>query len=123
MNISQSINLNFVEYNVSNAWPYGDELMHEVKPKTQLLSKPFVEPVSTLAVEQQDELKAMLDFFDDYQKSLLKAALDEFKEESKGLSLEELGEAFYQIVSDVFDYDDSSAKLTSAYSGLVDIYI
>lgn len=123
MNVAQNIQLNFVEYNVSRAWPYGDSLMNPKQSSPLLYPKHFVEPIATLSIEQQDEVTAMLDFFDDHQKSLLKEALDEFQAESRNLSKQELGAAFYQIVSDVFDYDDSSTRLNSAYMGLVDMYV
>lgn len=123
-NIMATVNLNLVEYSVSQCWPFGEEVMNAAnnsennqqdKQHTFTLPAYLLAAMNYLSQSKQDEIHAMVDFFDAKQEKFLTTIFTECEAELVQLSTPVLATLLHRTVSDVFDYNHRSLLVTQAY--------
>ena len=75
--------------------------------------------IDTLSDEQHQSVQTMLESLSDEQKGELKQALDGFKSKADTMDIKDIGQAFFDIVSNIANPQQSAATADNQ----VDVYV
>jgi hypothetical protein len=77
---------------------------------------PGLQPaVATLSEDEQSQVTTMLESLSKEQMGALKNALDELKPQASGMSAEEIGSAFFDMLLSLTESDNDSENLIDEY--------
>lgn len=80
--------------------------------------------IGTLSTEERESVQEMLQSLTGEQKGQLKQALDEFKSEADTMSIKDIGQSFFDILSSVANPGSASnSQSTVTADNQVDIYV